>query len=390
MKKIKVVTPVRGFLNEMFETEYSSIRFIYEKSKSYETNSKIKLLGSKVISSKIFDYLGIIQRIKVNNSCENLCFSYNKFLKTKTPYVIYLENPLALVHYSTKRYKTFLSKKKLNKYFSDNNLKAIICLSAACKETLRKYYEIPKDVVIQQIYPLIYEKKNISMNEILNKSKGKHINCLFISSQFKLKGGDDILEAFAQIRKKGYERIHLTIITKISELDASIKTKISSLKNVFLYDFNFDKEQLFQIYKSSNILLNPTRQDSFSLVVLESMKAGCTIISSDLYAINEMIIDNYNGYLLNPKYRFWDYNNMPNEYVWNNREKTIRSTYIDNMIVSILIEKIIYLYENRNRLGEMSINSFNKANSKEFSSSYIKNEWTKVYNKINKNEEGSI
>ncbi len=53
------------------------------------------------------------------------------------------------------------------------------------------------------------------------------------------------------------------------------------------------------------IFINPTRQDSFSLVVLEAIKSGNVIISSDLYAIPEMVIDDYNGYLVGPKYRIF-------------------------------------------------------------------------------------
>ncbi|WP_143139374.1 glycosyltransferase, partial [Alkalibacterium sp. 20] len=130
---------------------------------------------------------------------------------------------------------------------------------------------------------------------------------------------------------------------------------------------------------NSNILLNPTRQDSFSLVTLEAMKAGNVIISTDLYAIKEMVDDGVNGFLIDPKYRFFDENNMPNELVWNNRKKTIYSDYLDNKIIDFMFNRICYLNLNREVLESMSYNSYKKGTEGEFSERFIVDEWTKFF-----------
>ncbi|WP_371261671.1 hypothetical protein, partial [Alkalibacterium sp. 20] len=89
MKKILVATKARGFLITLFQYKFDEIYFTYNESKVYETNSKLKLQLSKIVKSKLSDYLGLIQRIKVKNDDYNIMFSYNRFLKTNKDYIIY-------------------------------------------------------------------------------------------------------------------------------------------------------------------------------------------------------------------------------------------------------------------------------------------------------------
>lgn len=382
MKQIYVATKARGFLLDLFNCKFNHIEFFYEPYKIYETNSKIKILISKLVKAKIADHFGIIQRIKVKKKNFNIVFSYNRFLKSTKEYVIYLENPLALVHYSTDRNNTLISRYKLRKHFSDPNLKSIICLSKACYETVNRFYTIPERIKVEQLYPLVQVNKRTNKDSIKMKTRKSEITCLYISSDFKLKGGRDILEVFNKFQELGINNIKLKIVTLIDMIDKDIKKEIEENENINLYDFKFSKEELNELYNDTCIFLNPTRQDSFSLVVLEAMKSGNAILSTDLYAIPEMVLEGYNGYLTYPKYRFFDYDNMPNKKVWNNRKNTIYSDYIDENIVDFLFEKILYLNTNRDELEKLAMNSFEKSNTGEFSEDFIKQKWNQIFEEI--------
>ena len=382
MKKIYVATRARGFLMRLFKKENPYFKFIYDDKKIYETNTKTRMFISRLAKSKIADHMGLIQRVKVRNKECDIVFSYNRFIHSEKDYVIYLENPLALVHYSTNRNKTWLSKMKLKKYFNDPHLKAIICLSKACYNTIHNFYSIPKTIKVDQIYPYIPANSLTNPITIKHKCQKKELKCLYIASNFKLKGGEDILLAFNKLKESGINNIKLTIITKKDSLDKNLEKKINSNFNIKLYDFSFNNEDLNELYNESCILLNPTRQDSFPLVLLEAMKSGNAIITTDLYAITEMVENNYNGYLTYPKYRFFNYDNIPNEAVWNNRNKTIYSDYIDINIVDFLYKKLTYLNENRDILESMALNSFNKSNSGEFSEDFIIRKWKDIFFEI--------
>lgn len=102
----------------LFNSDIDNIKFYYDNDKIYEVNTKLKIILSNLVKSRMADHLGIIQRINVKENSYDYIFSYNRFLKTKSNYVIYLENPLALVHYSTERNKTFVGKLKLKNIFT--------------------------------------------------------------------------------------------------------------------------------------------------------------------------------------------------------------------------------------------------------------------------------
>lgn len=382
MKKIYVATKARGFLKNLFKANFGNFMFVFEDKKIYEMSSSGRKLLSKAVKSKIADYLGIIQRIKVEEKSCDLLFSYNRFLKSNKDYVIYLENPLALIHYSTARNKTKLGLRRLNRYFHDKNLKAIICLSKACYDTINNFYNIPEHIKIDHIYPYVEKNFNIDKESITKKCYKESLECLYISSNFNLKGGKDILVTFEKLQKLNINNIKLKIITSLNSLDDDSTAKICANKNIEVFDFKFDSSELAQIYNESCIYLNPTRQDSFSLVVLEAMKSGNAVLTTDLYALTEMVENDYNGYLTNPKYRFFNHDNMPNEDVWNNRNDTIYSDYVDENIVNFLFDNIVMLNANREKLAELSQNSYIKATTGEFDEKFIVNKWKTILSEI--------
>jgi len=158
-----------------------------------------------------------------------------------------------------------------------------------------------------------------------------------------------------------------------------------------LYDFTLSKDELAAIYERANILLNPTRQDSFSLVTLEAMKYGNTVLSSDMYAIKEMIEDGKEGYLTRAKYDIWTSENLPNKKIWNHRKKTIYSSYVDENMVAFLVEKMSLLINDRELLSRLQVNAFIKATTGEFAEEYILDKWNELFNEcVEKSDESII
>ncbi|MDQ0196269.1 glycosyltransferase family 4 protein [Paenibacillus wynnii] len=378
MYNIKVITKTRGFWINLFEYKFETIKFHYKSSGLFEVPSKTRFLLHKIINFKVFDTLGLFFRSNALESDEDANFSYNRFLKSDKPYFIGLENPTALVHYSDTRMRTYISKIRLSRYFNDSNLKGIVCLSIACYSTMKNYYDLPTSLNLYQVYPLVEENINVNKEYISRKSNECILECLYISSNFELKGGDDILEAFNKLKKNGYNKIHLNIITKIDSLTLEQRAIINNNSSIDIYDFKFSKKELYEFYQKANILLNPTRMDSFSLVTLEAMKNGCTIVGTDIYAIKEMVTDGSNGFLTQPKYKYWNNENMIDHYIKTHPNKTFNSKYIDMNIIDFLYEKITYLYSSRKTLEVMSMNSFERSTTGEFSNQSIADKWKHI------------
>lgn len=240
---------------------------------------------------------------------------------------------------------------------------------------------------ITMIYPLI-NNSSYDVNEILNfKAKKEKIQCLYVSSQFNLKGGGEIISLFDKIHRNNIKS-HLIIVTPISDLSKNQLDSINSNPSITLLDYNLNESELNTLYLNTHILLNPTRMESFGMVVLESMKQGCAVISSDLFAVDEMVKNGVSGYLLEPMIRFYTKAKEPNLDVWNNRKNTIYAGYTDYQIVEEMYQKIVKLESDSDRklLEKLNINSYLIANQGAFDSEKIIKQWEELFSEIQTKE----
>ncbi len=338
MLKIYFATRVRGFFRQLFNAESISAKFEYDNSKVYETNSLVAKLKNKFGRSKIFDLLGIIQVIKCRQSAD-VYGSFNRFLDSDKPYFIYVENPTALFHYRLGRNKSTLGKKKITKAINSPNLRALIFMSKACYNTFESVCTtIPQSVIRKTIYPYIPINPLVNRNIIVEKSHKPELRLLYVAQgiRFISKGGLEIIDAFRKVRDL-YDNISLIIITSIKDVENKIIDEIKLIPGLELHDFKFSFKEMQQIYADSNLMLQPTSDDSFGLTILEGIKSGLPIIGSRLYAIPEIVEDGINGYLCDPHYWFFDENNIPNPKIWNNRRNTIYSGNKSDKIINFLV-----------------------------------------------------
>lgn len=257
-------------------------------------------------------------------------------------------------------------------------------MSKACETTFEGICgKIPSWCFATTIYPLIPENPLVSNKQINQRSYLSEFRLLYIAQgiRFESKGGLEVIRAFEKIKNEGYN-ITLHIITSLKDISESTKKYITNKPGLIVDDFKFSFTELQQIYATSHLLLQPTSDDSFGLTILEAIKSGLPVIASNMYSIPELITDNWNGFLCNPHYWFFNQQNYPNPEVWNNRKSTIYSGTEDENIVNFLVDKISLLYENRNILNEMSINSLNRGSTPPFSERYIAEQWNKLSNFI--------
>lgn len=377
MKKIYFSTRARGFFKHLFSCEYIDWEVTIPNDSMYELNSTKTKLLSKIARMKILDYLGVIQVIECKENTSEINGSFNRFLKSKKPYFIYVENPTALYHYSINRGKSYLGKRKIKKRLSDTNLRALICMSKACYSTFETVCGAPTENCEKKvIYPYVPRNSIVDNEKIKTRCYENEVKLLFVAQgiRFISKGALEVIESFKEARKI-FNNIKLTMITSFSEVDSSLLEQIREIEGITLLDFNLSYKQMESYYANSTILLQPTSDDSSPLTILEGMKAGLPVLATKLYAIPEMVENEVNGFLTDPKYWFFDENNIPNPTIWNDRKNTIKSNKVSKSIVDFLCEKILLLIKDRDLLFKMSSESFRIANSAPFDENYIANEW---------------
>ena len=296
--KIFWATKLRGFFRHMSH-RISCVEFV-ESENYYETSTFLNKVKSKLIRHHALNLLGIFQIVHAKGKMCDAYGSFNRFLDADKPYFIYLENPLALYHYTIGRIGYKFGRERFRRCLYDPKLKYIACMSDACRDTFEKInMPLPEHIRMKTIYPYVPANPHISLEKIENKSKSEYMECLYCvqGSRFVSKGGLEILSAYENLRKKGV-KIHLTVITKISDLDVDVKQRLLNSLGVSSHDFTYTYEELESVYANANVLLQPSSDDSFGLTVLEAMKGGCAVICSRMYAFPEMVEDGVNGYIV--------------------------------------------------------------------------------------------
>lgn len=374
-------TKLRGFLKHMSQ-HMDGVEFVSSDG-YYEVSGLSAKLKSKLIRSRLFDPVGLFQVLKVEDKPCDYYGSFNRFLDADKPYFLYLENPTALYHYSLGRLRFAAGRKRFAKSLANPNLKYIVCMADACRDTFEKVnMPVPEHVKMATIRPFVPRNPYISRQAIMEQSKNETLECLYCvqGKRFITKGGLDVVEAVDRLRKAG-NKIHLTVITGIGDLDGQTLKKLKECDGVTLFDFGFSYSELERIYAKTNVLLQPSSDDSCSLTVLEAMKGGCAVIATRLYAFPEMVEENGNGYLLEPKFRIFTKDNIPNPACWPHKEKRRQAKKKNEAFVRSIEEAILALHHDREKLCAFSLRSLELADTK-FGEDTICDQWKDVWNTL--------
>ncbi len=203
--------------------------------------------------------------------------------------------------------------------------------------------------------PLIAQNKsliipNVSSEPLGFKKNYKEKNIVMVGSLISVKNHEFVINNFSQIIKK-FPEWKLTIIG-----DGPLRNYLKSLikknnlsKNIFLEG---NKKNVFKYYYKSSIFLLSSISEGMNLSLIEAIKCGLPVISSDCSSSHKNLIShNYNGYLFN-----------------QNSEKEFLK------YLSILINS-----ENkRKQFGLISIKM-----SKKFKNQFILERWNKILEKSN-------
>ena len=180
--------------------------------------------------------------------------------------------------------------------------------------------------------------------------------------------------------KKGYD-IHLRVITRLSELDAKTLKKLYASEGVTVHDITFRYGELEEIYAQTTVLIHPSSDDSVGLTILEAIKGGCAIVGSDLYGFTEMVEEGGNGFLLEPKYRIFTKEFLPNPKCWKRWKKLMYSGKKDPAYIARIEKAVETLYMDREKLCQYSLRSLELAKTK-FGEDTICRQWKEVWDTL--------
>lgn len=314
--------------------------YLFLDYEDYQTYRVPKIFRINILEPNIIVFKKYKENIKGSFDIlffqsETLPLSFYKMLK-RFPVALALDSTPSLVYQMSKKYaskdkifKRLLRKIKVKieivffrKVFS--YIDFFLPRTKLVANDLRTTYGVPVDRL-----EITYCPHDLSIWKPRETKRKDKFVLLFVGNDWKRKGGNFLLSI--------YERyLSGCCILKIVSNDPSLpngsmKDGVEVIKGI-----THEKlEELIQIYSSADLFVFPTRYDTLGIVLTEAACMGLPIIARDIGAQREIVINNYNGYLM-------PYNSSPKEWA----------------------ERIIYLVNNPEVLKKFSYNSRKLAEEK--------------------------
>jgi glycosyltransferase involved in cell wall biosynthesis len=189
---------------------------------------------------------------------------------------------------------------KSNKMLDDCLYRLVFNHSFVILLSKNLYADVDKYVQVNQVY---YCPNGVPKPDIKNANRTKDaviFNILFLSNLIESKGVYILLEACKQLkeRKINFNCLYVGGIGDISEIDFNNKVKELNLINHVRYlgkRFGVEKDEIFN---NADILVLPTLNDCFPLVLLEAMQFYLPVISTFEGGIPDIVQDKKTGYLV--------------------------------------------------------------------------------------------
>jgi len=195
-----------------------------------------------------------------------------------------------------KFYRSYIGTKILYKVLNivdrihnNREIVKLVTWSEFVKNTYIKF-GVPEEK-IEVIYPGFPEPSNTVYQ------KSDTVNFLFIAGKgkFQRKGGNLVLKAFKELLNM-YHNIYLFLVCNKQEVPPEY-LRIDNIKHLGFLNL---KKLYSSIYPRMNILVLPTYADGFPTVCAEVQGYGIPVITTNIWANPEIVLNNKTGILISP------------------------------------------------------------------------------------------
>jgi glycosyltransferase involved in cell wall biosynthesis len=365
MKKIKPIFGTHQIYEEIINHPPEGFKFLSSREAGEISYYKKKKLREK--TGVFLQKLNIPRMIFVKPGDYDLIHSSRGIIPlNKKPWVMDIEHVHSFFGLNPHLIKKKFLRKFIEKKLASRYCKGILCHCDATLQAFEYYLDTRK---FKNKLQVLYPASHIIP---IKKEKHKKIRILSVLSLFEAKAGLLVLKAFEELEKK-YDNIELWIKSDVPEV---VKRKYNS-KNIKYIPYSSEivpREQLIkELYSKCDIFLYTTFCDSFGYSLIDALVAKLPIISTNLFAVPEIVEEGKNGFIL--KIPGYDLKKgfVQESFVYDLNEEE-RREFISGLKKSL--EKLI---KNKNLRESMSKESFKKVSEGDFSLKKRNKKLKKIY-----------
>jgi len=186
----------------------------------------------------------------------------------------------------------------LKKHFT-KNIDTLYTITKSANQYLKDTYGFDEKL-------LELSRLGVDDRKIITKTSPKNVlnivSCSFLS---EVKQIDKIIRSLkviaTQMKLVNFFWTHIGDGILYDELLILAKNELNSLDNI-QYSFvgNYENEKVYQFYSENtvDVFLNVSLSEGVPVSIMEAMSCHIPIIAPDIGGIKDMLIDNYNGFLL--------------------------------------------------------------------------------------------
>lgn len=280
--------------NSIIRNNYT---ILYINTSNYENSNS--LVNSIIFIKSLSRYLRQLMRNRI--SIAHIHTSHDRSFYRKSIFISLslLFKIKIILHIHSSKFDSFFVgaygiKKKIIGFFL-KKCDAIILLCQDWKEKIDRKFNVKHTFVIGNASPLNPKQAGACAKH----ARSNGIKILFFGFLIKTKGISDIIDIAAKL-KENSASYRIIVGGKGQEKQNLIKDiKEKDLHNVEYQGWVSGRKKL-ELYRNSDIFILPSYNEGMPMVILEAMAFGLPIIATRIAGIPDIVVDNENGYLLNP------------------------------------------------------------------------------------------
>lgn len=207
------------------------------------------------------------------------------------PYISEFDVPLGVHGYSIAAHREVALRAR--GLMEKETLRAILVFSEWAKRSFDLHFGPRVGAKCRVIYPLASESARCG---IFGQRK---YDFTFISTQFRIKSGPEAVRAFCAARAAAGRDARMCVVTDLDRA-RGLLGDLAAYEGIEWREANQSEQAIADLLADTDCLVHPSLNDSFGVVVLEALAAGCAVIATDIASFPEMVVDGSNGLMFTP------------------------------------------------------------------------------------------